>query len=658
MSNLDYKFGWIVFMGTLLFLFSGSNGISLGFYLICLVYWGFERVMRIDNKIKNYLGYVGLIGVAIGLVFRDHLGNASVVLTLIGAVLFVKAYLQKDSNKRSITTPWYYLILIGVVFAAAYLRLIGYDCLPAYRDEEHHIRAVFEYLERGKSYYTRSPLTSFLGRIGRDLRVDSYLEILYGGRLTAVISGILTTIPIFLLGRRIGLITGVLAAGLWALSPWAVSLSQIFREYSHYTFLCVIGLLCCAYLFDSGFQDLKPRKVIKQILSLLVLLGMTYFIAIKDAYSSFKIVPFIWFVYGASRLMLSVKSRRELLIAVAILLALGTVLLFKVDYVMHFLALKIEINSKWYDTFFLTTQSTRVPFHWWTRNGMASVIPFVLLIFGLAYAFKENKKKEFFPILFAFCFFLVAFALFFLRYYSAKYMFYLLPLFCILIGAGLQSILQFIKKDVARNERAFLPIALVIFLLFFIPRQSVYALLEPSVDEKQFNPISGVLHLDKYPVVNYINENVPASRYSEMVIFTNFYSELIRMELPAFRAIVKYDHANPNRFKHLIGRLNNYSSGLFVIDQKRNTGYRKNLPARIGKPFALANFTFELVYDDKVNHIYTWHRTGPGERTPKTFNHEKLLERERLRKNDKLNKIDSLKSERGWLGKYSEEFVF
>jgi len=254
---------------------------------------------------------------------------------------------------------------------------------------------------------------------------------------------------------------------------------------------------------------------------------------------------------------------------------------------------------------------------------------------------------------------LLAFAVMFLRYFSAKYLFYILPLYCILTAAGCLGAIQYANHHTSKLLKAAgIVVAFATVLILWKPYNSFQEVLEPSVDKKSWSPINGVLHLDKYPVLNYIDSTYSEKEIKELVLITNFYEHIVGIERPDVLSIIKYNHAHPRRFNMLRSQIRRHDKGLLVIDQIRNTGGRKNFPAVLGEPFLIDKHVFKMTFKDDINHVYTWRKLEPEELPPATFDYEKVVGKEKARKEKRQGNMDKKKEERGWIGKYSNEYGF
>jgi len=671
MTERDYNLGWIVLLGTVLLWMLFSSEFGLFFVVSCAVIWSIQKA----TLLKRALG-PGLYTIAATLLCSTILidwalpqFNLFIVSLLCYALLIVLYSSSQNSSQK--TTLYrtkkfecsFAVLLSGIVTVGYLIRIYAYDCLPAYRDEEHHVGAVFSLEENDKLNYMRSYLTTFLGRFFLDGDSNGYFEILWAGRKASVITGTLTAIPTYFIGKHVNKTIGLLSAILWTLSPWTIGISQIFREYAHYTLVFALGtwlLLASMEILIKG-NKINLKNGFTFLLTIIYVCASFHFLSIKDVQSSFRIVPLIWLAFVGVYFLANahkLKKSNVILSLVAISI-LGVVVLMNSKYLSFFLALQIEINPKWIQTYFSSLPTQRVPFHWWTNISTPVIAPFIILLSGFAYSIRTEKLGLYLPIVGTFFFILIAFAIVFLRYFSAKYLFYLMPLYCVLIAVGLRGFIDFSFGARSKTTRLVsLTITFLVAIITFHPSTYFDSVLSPSLNTKQFNPTTGVLHLDKVPAINYIQKCFEPQELNEMALFTNFYEHLATIECSEFRSIIKYNHAHPRRFTTFRSQLRTYDKGLVLIDQKRNTGYRKNFPGAYGKSFLIDNYVFKMLLKDDINHLYSFRKLEPNERPPRKFYYSKVIEREKEKRDKKLEAIELEKQRRGWLGKYSDEYVY
>lgn len=208
------------------------------------------------------------------------------------------------------------LILIAIVVIAFSIRIIGIDKVPLYGDELTITQDAYSIMQTGKDVTGKSfPLTFSMGAGRPGGYVYSSIPFIaifgpgaYGARGLSILSGLGIVFLMYLLGKKLfSEKVGLIAAGLAAISPWAMNLSRGGYEANYALLLALLGVFTflCA-----------KEKPILYIVSVFFF-GFTIF-----TYPTYKMilpifaVPLVIYTGGVKQLF--VKPRRLFVIAALI----------------------------------------------------------------------------------------------------------------------------------------------------------------------------------------------------------------------------------------------------------------------------------------------------------------------------------------------------
>ena len=130
----------------------------------------------------------------------------------------------------------YSLLLFGIIMLSFGLRIWEVTDMDAYCDEELHLESIYSILQRGTIDYERAQIVTYLSVFFCWLGdAVGYYGHLYWSRIPSIVISTFTVVPIYWLGRKANKEIGLIAAFLWAMSPWAIVMSRYVREYAYYT---------------------------------------------------------------------------------------------------------------------------------------------------------------------------------------------------------------------------------------------------------------------------------------------------------------------------------------------------------------------------------------------------------------------------------------
>lgn len=331
------------------------------------------------------------------------------------------------------------LILLSILIVGLFLRVFKVASYPLYGDELTIVQDASSILHTGKDVNGKAfPLTFSMGagRPGGYVYasvpfVAVFGENAYGVRGLSILSGLGLIVLMYLLAKRLfSAKAGLIAAFLTAVSPWGLNLSRGGFEANFAIFLALSGVL----LFLSG-----QKKPFYYVFSAFVW-GLTIF-----TYPTYKLVlplfipVLIWFTGGVRNLFKG-TSKNYLIAAILIGLLFGGLSLKeslkggsesrflsinvfaqedlkkqvaqKVFFDRKFSGLPLAVsrlfhnkNIEYFDLLkngylanfsveYLFVSGDGNPRHNMTQSGVLFVVEIVLIILGLTYLIKNNKKRE------------------------------------------------------------------------------------------------------------------------------------------------------------------------------------------------------------------------------------------------------------------------
>lgn len=386
------------------------------------------------------------------------------------------------------------LVLISIVAVA--LRVPGLGALIPYTDEALHLMAANKIVETGVSEYERAYfLSELVALLVSYFEPKSLSEYLHIARLPGAVLGGLTVIPVYFLARKHSVLTGLIAALLWAIAPWAIGVSRYVREYTYITFFFISTLA----LFDAALVDMtRSDKTITEKLKnpLLYLSGILFvafliFIFIIDKTSTAKIGLVFYAILFGYHMIINIKSITSMymraskirqavyLAVVAFVLLAGFALAWRHEMIHFF-----TFERAWITVFFSQRINPRI---WWAPLHVFPNIVLFLIVISVLLAWVKQQKRY----LFFFMLFMISVGFYyaiFNRYFSPRYIFYVLPLFTIVVASGINYLFEYVT---AIPKQRIMQIAGVVIVILFIGAIIKFPNTMLPITSKPISSISG-----------------------------------------------------------------------------------------------------------------------------------------------------------------------
>lgn len=450
--------------------------------------------------------------------------------------------------------------------------------------------------EIGTPYFRAFPLTytiAFLFRV--------FGESLFVARLPGVILSTLTIILFYLMfsatNRRIGLI----AASLWAISPWSIAVSRNIREYAIFPFFYILFFIFLIKLKKLIINLLEGKKIINY--GQLAIYGIIFLIPIAysflDFASTFKqilllyvifILYMIFSILSSSKISIRVKKFIGYISLVGILATFTAASFVDLNHVSK----TPSLNEYWLNLIFGNAKT-----QWYSSYGIIGF--YIVFAIGLITAIYSLVKSKFHIIGFAllsFITYLYFFMFHFDRYVRPRYGFNILLWLIPLIAAGLYIAYKVFIPNSKKAKLIAIPIFLTIVLFIFSPANTYRAF---NIEKHGYVPITNEHHDQYLPVLYKYGSQIkkddvivcslcaPLYWHNQVDILTN--------------NIYKYSRLDEDRFIKTASIIESNDSGWMILDWRRNNYWSKGYPKN---DFVVGEKTVKFIENYSGFHIYRW----------------------------------------------------
>lgn len=546
----------------------------------------------------------------------------SLALALIAVLMFLYLLLKSDNlqsgvllhdtaalpnrarleNKRLFYSGCLFVILL----LAFFLRISNLTILDPYTDEYSHLLAAKEYLETGVLSYTRASLVTYLVaffyRTGGAL---SFYEYLFWGRVPGVIFSSLTVIPLYFLTRKISQPVALIAAFLWATSPWAIGVARTIREYAFYPFFILLVVLVLIKLLELLFE-FKMRYFPKIIICLIPVIILVGYALRFDTASTLRICMVIFAGIAAYYFVLNYNKIRELAktnkaILLIIIAAVGLIAVSMLVYANksgHVSFSELKLSDYWL-RIFLVPGNPGAPMHWWGNYHFIAVVVFIL---GVGFFYAAFKRRfHYFMHFSVFTLLLIFYVLFFDRYIRPRYIIYALPFFIPLVAVSIYALLDYAKKIKPLSMKIIVFLAVAVFLFQAFNFQNM--LYPVFSDEHGYVKTTDEHHDSLKSTIQLLEKDVGPD---DVLITTIFRSVLIlSLEIENER-IFDYDYKKESRFERVEKIIEENPQGFMVLDWRRNGHFAKGYPKE--GQFMIGETTVEVIQNKDGMQVYRWER--------------------------------------------------
>ncbi|MCB0514816.1 MAG: hypothetical protein KDD49_02000 [Bacteroidetes bacterium] len=506
--------------------------------------------------------------------------------------------LERFLEKRQWIAWLAVLIIMGIAF---FIRAYGLSPLDTTFDERFAIYGAKYTLEDKIVNYNRSPLVIELAARAADWgNAVSYDDYKYWARFPFTVLGAITVIFVFLLGKRVSILTGLTASILWAVSPWSIGMSRIAREYALYLPLILIAVWLCIQLLES-FAQLR-KKWLPFVLSLVALAFCLYQFAFYDKLSTIKLGALFVGITGFSWLLVYYKKLANWQKILIVLIAVVGVF-FVAQNVNLYLLRKNFLQHISYQWLFYYLKPMRTQAMWWFVSNINSMLVLVLLLMAMVMALiYKNKNALLFFLIFGFV--LAIFVPFFPFFPQMRYIYYLLPIFSILIAYVPVSFLQYVHQKVSfRGYRTAVSIGVAVVFLFIFNYNSLARVLI-TYDKKNSRVFmhTGELYFKKENISAFIKNVIKqGTANKDGFVISSEYLDVAKILIPNAR--VRYFTKNTT-FESVESAMRNTYHGWIILPKRITKIDEFGFPQMDN--FRVYGKTVALVKEDEDLAYYEW----------------------------------------------------
>ncbi|HEX2998064.1 MAG TPA: glycosyltransferase family 39 protein [Anaerolineales bacterium] len=490
---------------------------------------------------------------------------------------------------------WEIWVVLAIILVAVLLRLFNLDVLYPYTDEYSHLLAAKKILQGAPilSVYRRSLLTV-------TLPVVAFFKIfgmsVWAARLPGVIVNGLAILPLYLTARKLNRPVAVIAALLYATSPWVISVARLVREYAYYPFIffwIIYGMLVVLQNMPNGI--VLDRRFWKQIHArwlvplLLLIIPIPYGLSFERL-STFKVIYISYIIFALflfAKLDWRTRANRLPIGTISIGMLFGGLVFMRK---MGFIEFDLDMSIRPLKLFFQTP-----PQQWFF--GRLEI--FVLLAtFATFFIAVWQRRHSVVPLFFS-CLqvsYLFFFVFFFARYFRPRYVFSVELWYIVVLACGLYLLWLLIKVWFPGRNMQFVMMALVL-IASYNPLQT----LQPTLNTSHgYQKVSGEYHYQMNLVDQFMREHMRPSDALISTVYTNyvrFYDE------PKFSVVTSYKYTDQAIFNSLNTFMKEHPTGWMVIDFSRYKDAYQPIPF---EPFMIGMTKVEFVTQLGDEYIWRW----------------------------------------------------
>lgn len=534
------------------------------------------------------------------------LGTWSIYLNRQQDAALAASTLSDESKKPS--NKWTATIVLFLIFGIAlYFRWLFLDRIDTFRDEDHHITNAKMWLDLGYIQYQRSKLVTysvaFFAWLGHAV---SFHEYMYWGRIPGAFCGAVAVVPIYFLGKKISVTTGLIASFLWAMSPWAIGVSRNIREHTYYVLIILFFSLLFLSLIEKVINYKKENLKYILVYGVLIaaLLVYSFFI---DRFSTLKVSGAIFATLTGTYVLTHYEKVLDLLKKNKILLVLSVgafVGFLGLINRVKFIGWNNTSDIRWTDTFLYA--GSPIPEHWWSAETPDMYFIYFLILMVLIGGIRFRQR---FSLMYTFSFLLIAaaFYFFFTRYFTPRYIFYNLSFFVLSIAASIYFLYEFSKS--IKNPGLRLPFQLVMSIFLFIifnPTNTYQSLANPETSKGDFAlKTTGEFHNEKRGLLLFLDQYDRDLIENEYGMISSIYEQVIHHEYD-IECVHKFHYKESSRQREVEKYISGYDSGFMMLDYHRNQLWRVGFPTDSSKAMKLAGKDVKLIFNQNLCQIYGW----------------------------------------------------
>lgn len=394
---------------------------------------------------------------------------------------FIKFWLLKTTPTKPSNFKFNFVLLFLIIVISTALRIWDLDYLSPFIDEYYNLVAAKNLFINGEFNYIRAPfLTEILSYIFK-LKGDITL---LGARLFTAILGILNTLLIYLIAKNYNKKVGVISSYLFGVLPLAIGLSRAVREYEFYQFLFLISIFI-------GMEYLHKKNRFILILTLLIS-SLLIFYSLKIEFSlPVLFIAFINILFLVKSIFnkflnLFYKHKKSSFIVFFILFIFALLIFNELKLVTSWLWGEVNIEKQYIHLLFYPYYTDSILPMWFLGINISYLKYLLFLLF--AYPLLRLQKIPSIITLSYFLFFslTVPFVILSDRYFAARYIYYAMPSYIIILSSGIFLLTKDLLKILNLKKlysKMILGILCILYLLLFSPFNAIYYTLNEKNGE-------------------------------------------------------------------------------------------------------------------------------------------------------------------------------
>jgi hypothetical protein len=509
------------------------------------------------------------------------------------------------------------LVLTGLAIG---LRLLNISALDPVTDENQHMVAAYRLLQGESPDYSRGMLVTYLialsFKFGSPAEFSDYVGL---ARMPGAIIGGLTAIPLYFLARHLNKVVALIAAFLWAVSPWSIGVAQYAREYSCYVFLVLLAVLSAIRIDQillAEKSEIFRRKVVAVLGHVVFILAFCLYAVFIDAKSTLRIgvlligiIGFTCLCWRLSELKKIQIPYRKVVIPIAGILLLGAAV-YAIYYV-GVIGLKYQLETRYAEILILGRKKT--PILWWTGFRQVPLIGVLLAASGGI--FFLNRRHRTYTIIFViFSGLLLFYSLFFTRYFRPRYGYYLLPFFTVLISAGIYCFFHYLGSAKSLAIRGIGIVSLVLMLFAVVNYQNTQFSNSGKLKEKNkkngdvvetgYSLVTNEFHQDLGPLFKFFKNRL---REDDIIVTTSATRAglIIGLGMQEDR-ILYFNYKAIDRLQWIEAVVGRHKAGWLILDFRRHGMKKKVKHLPLHGTFELSDKTVTMVHRENGLLFYRW----------------------------------------------------
>lgn len=498
----------------------------------------------------------------------------------------------------------YWLGVGGITILSFGLRIWNLTILDPYTDEYLHLTAAKRFVETGFLDYSRAQLVTFSAVLAYWIgQPESFYDYLFWGRLPGVIFSSLTVIPLYVLASQINRKIGLIAALLWAVSPWAIGVGRAIREYAYYPFFTLWILILLIWIIRHFERVRGSFRSTKLWLASGTIAVFVYYAYAIDRLSTLKVsfIPILailsFYAITHYRPLISFYKQQKK----SVLFGSVAALIAGISMIFWYVATNSQVDIstftpdlRWIQYLFFVQGSPTI--QWWSGSAYM-FIGFLSVLAGTIYAI-TTKNKRYFLVFWIFALMLFFYVYLFDRYARPRYIFHILPYLTVLVATSFYGVFECIQLP--RLKGIWQGMSVSLLILIILVSNTLYPL---TSTDHQYVGTTNEYHDRVYPTLQMLESEIS----DEDVFVTTIMGRALYLAFDVEQDdITVYRYRNRDRFEVVEEVVSQNSQGWMILDSRRNGGWSEGYPKE--GHFFIGTTKVEVIQDKDGLQVYRWDR--------------------------------------------------